>query len=398
MAVRRPDITIIGAGVVGLAIADALLAERPELQVLVLEKESTLAAHASGRNSGVIHAGFYYTPDSLKAKLTRQGNELLTAFCDEHQIAVRRCGKVVVAKSADELPALQQLLERGRTNGVPLELVDEQGLQELKPRARTYEQAIWSPSTSVADPQVVVGAIADRVRRRGGEIRLDARVAGAGPGFVQLVDERIDTGHVVNAAGLYADKVAAWFGQADDYVLVPFKGLYWYGNVPDGWLTRLVYPVPDARNPFLGVHLTITADGHTKIGPTAIPAGHREDYSRYPSLHASETVEVMKAYPAFLRSKEQDAGALLRQELPKYSRRHLVNQARALVPSIDLKAFRTPGSPGVRAQLMHKSTGRFEMDFVVRHDADSTHVLNAVSPAWTSSLAFGQLVAGQILG
>jgi L-2-hydroxyglutarate oxidase LhgO len=396
--VTTADIVVVGAGVVGLAVADALLAERPELRVVVLDKEAELARHASGRNSGVLHAGFYYSPDSLKAQLVRRGNELLHQFCDEQGIPVRRCGKVVVAQSESQVSTLTQLFERGRANGVPLELIDELQLHELEPRARTMHRAIWSPTTSVADPVAVVRALADRVKRRGGEVRLGSPVTRAMPGRVVTSSGEISTGHVVNAAGLYADAVANWFGMCDDYVVLPFKGLYWYGSVPDGWLKRLVYPVPDPRNPFLGVHLTITADGHTKVGPTAIPAGKREDDSRRPTLSLSETPDIVRSYGPFVRSPHHDVSALLRAEVPKYSRRYLLRQVARLVDGVSPSDFKTPGRPGVRAQLLHKESGRLEMDFVVRGDEHSTHVLNAVSPAWTSSLSFGAYIAGTVLG
>ncbi|MEZ5117771.1 MAG: L-2-hydroxyglutarate oxidase [Candidatus Nanopelagicales bacterium] len=391
------DVVVVGGGIVGLAVADALLARDPDLTVRVLEKEPRLAAHASGRNSGVLHAGFYYSPDSLKARLTRRGNVLLHAFCEEAGVAVRRCGKVVVARSEDELPALAQLLRRGEANGVPLERVDEQGLRELEPRAVTHRAAIWSPTTSVADPAAVVEALAARVRARGGDVRLGVAVVGAAPGLVRTTTGTIAAGHVVNTAGLYADRLASWFGQCDDYVMLPFKGLYWYADLPPGWLTRHVYPVPDPRNPFLGVHLTVTVDGRVKVGPTAIPALRREDYGRVPGLARHESGEIARALPRFLRSPHHDVPALLRSEVPKYSRRWLVHRACALVDDLPERAFRVRGRPGVRAQLLHRESGRLEMDFVVRGDDRSTHVLNAVSPGWTSALAVGEHVASVVL-
>ncbi|MFM8896598.1 MAG: NAD(P)/FAD-dependent oxidoreductase, partial [Actinomycetales bacterium] len=195
------DLTVIGGGIVGLALADAWLARRPGSSVVVLEKESTLAAHASGRNSGVLHAGFYYAPDSIKARLTRRGNQMLRAFCAERAVTVRETGKVVVTQSPDELPALAELHRRGQANGVPLELVDEAGLRELEPLARTHGQALWSPSTAVADPVAVVQALATRVRERGGRVAMSTAAVAAGPGWVDTQPEgRIWSGHVINAA------------------------------------------------------------------------------------------------------------------------------------------------------------------------------------------------------
>jgi L-2-hydroxyglutarate oxidase LhgO len=393
---RGYDIAVIGGGIVGLALADAWLARHPGSSVLVLDKEERLAEHASGRNSGVMHAGFYYAPDSLKAQLTRRGNQMLKAFCAERGVPVRETGKVVVTTSAEQLTSLDELYSRGQTNGVPLEMVDEAALREIEPLARTHERALWSPSTAVADPVAVVEALAARVRERGGEVRLGTPLIEAGPGWVRTPYQRIEVGHTINAAGLYADRVAHWFGVGEDYAMLPFKGLYWYSSWPAGRLQRHVYPVPDPRNPFLGVHLTVTVDGRTKVGPTAIPSLWREDYAGLRGIKPREFAKIARLYPRFLRSTHHDVPGLVRSEVPKYSRRYLVGQASALVPSVSTEDFRERGRVGVRAQLLHVPTGRLEMDFVVEPGERSTHVLNAVSPAWTSSLAMAERIVERI--
>ena len=393
---RGYDVAVIGGGIVGLALADAWLAAHPGSQVLVLDKEERLAEHASGRNSGVLHAGFYYAPDSLKAQLTRRGNQMLRAFFEERGVPVREVGKVVISTSSEQVPQLDELYARGQANGVPLEMVDEAGLRQLEPLARTYERALWSPSTAVADPVAVVEALAARVRERGGEVRLGTPVVEAGPGWIRTPYQRIEVGHTINAAGLYADRVARWFGVGEEYAMLPFKGLYWYSNWPAGRLQRHVYPVPDPRNPFLGVHLTVTVSGRAKVGPTAIPSLWREDYRGVRGIRPSEMASIAKLYPRFLRSPHHDVPGLVRTELPKYSRRYLVAQASALVPSVSAQDFRERGRVGVRAQLLHVPSGRLEMDFVVRPGERSTHVLNAVSPAWTSSLAMAEWIVERI--
>ena len=393
---RGYDVAVIGGGIVGLALADAWLGRHPGSSVLVLDKEERLAEHASGRNSGVLHAGFYYAPDSLKAQLTRRGNQLLKAFCAEQGVPVRETGKVVVTTSAEQLASLDDLYGRGQANGVPLEMVDEAALREIEPLARTHERALWSPSTAVADPVAVVEALAARVRDRGGEVRLGTPVIEAGPGWVRTPYQRIEVSHIINAAGLYADRVAHWFGVGEDYAMLPFKGLYWYSNWPAGRLQRHVYPVPDPRNPFLGVHLTVTVSGSTKVGPTAIPSLWREDYAGLRGFKPAEMADIARLYPRFLRSPHHDVPGLVRSEVPKYSRRYLVGQASALVPSVRAEDFRERGRVGVRAQLLHVPTGKLEMDFVVEPGERSTHVLNAVSPAWTSSLAMAEWIVERI--
>ena len=390
------DVAVIGGGIVGLALADAWLTRYPGGSAFVLDKEDHLAAHASGRNSGVLHAGFYYAPDSLKAQLTRRGNQMLKAFCAERDVHVRETGKVVVTTSPDQLTQLDDLYARGQANGVPLEKIDDAQLSEIEPLARTHGRALWSPSTAVADPAAVVEALGARVRERGGEIRLGTPVTAAGPGWVRTPTGSIAVGHIINAAGLYADRVAHWFGVGEDYRMLPFKGLYWYADWAPGRLRRHVYPVPDPRNPFLGVHLTVTVDGRAKVGPTAIPSLWREDYAGLRGIKPTELADIARLYPRFLRSPHHDVPGLVRSELPKYSRRYLVAQASALVPSVRADDFRERGRVGVRAQLLHVPTGRLELDFVVEPGERSTHVLNAVSPAWTSSLAMAEWIVDRI--
>lgn len=392
------DVAVIGAGIIGLAIADALLELSPGCRVVVLDKEPRLGTHASGRNSGVLHAGFYYTPDSLKARLTKDGNRLLRLFCQEERIPFRANGKLVVTRHESELPRLDALLRRAAVNGIDVQGVDEAQARELEPLARTVERALWSPTTASASPHAVLDALANRVRRRGGEVLLNAAVTTARGSILVSRAGSFDVGHVVNAAGLHADRVAQWFDLCPDYVVLPFKGLYWYGDWPPGRLRRHVYPVPDPREPFLGVHVTADVNGAVKIGPTAIPALWREDYGRLRGFAAADMIETAGSLPQFLRSPRHDAVALLRKELPKYWRRRLVAEARRLVPDIHERNFRLRAPTGVRAQLFHTPSRTLEMDFVVRSDDRSTHVLNAVSPAWTSSLAVGQHVAGIVLG
>ena len=383
-----------------MAIARELLLRNPSLSVLVLEKESEVAEHASGRNSGVLHAGFYYAADSLKARLTSRGNHLLRKFITTSNLKMKQCGKVVVATSPQQLPALKELAKRAEANGVDVELISPRKLSELEPLARTAELALWSPNTAVADPVKVTRALAASITELGGEVALGEPATSAtkcGTSVsIETPKRAVSVGHLVNAAGLYADRVANWFGMADDYRMMPFKGLYWYGSWPKGRLRRHVYPVPNPANPFLGVHLTVTVDGRAKIGPTAIPALWREDYGGVHGFRGRDFIEIMTNYPSFLRSPHHSAARLIADEVPKYSRRYLVRQASKLVPSVKTQDFRLRGRVGVRAQMFHLPTRRLEMDFVVRGDAHSTHMLNAVSPAWTSALAMAEYVVEDV--
>ena len=379
-------------------IADELLRVHPDLKVEVHDKESSLAQHALGRNSGVLHAGFYYSPDSMKARLTRVGNALLREFCAERGAPVRDVGKVVVTRNDEELPRLLDLHSRGVANGVDVELIDERQLAELEPLAQTAGQALWSPTTGSADPVRVVEELAARVQERGGRVVLGSRVVAGGPGWISTAaDGYRSVGHVVNAAGLYADVVAAWFDVGTEYRMLPFKGLYWYGDWPPGTLQRHVYPVPDPRNPFLGVHLTVAASGRAKIGPTAIPAVSREAYSGVSGLSIREAWGVARTLPRFLTSPHHDSRALVVSEVPKCLHSHLIKEATELVPSVRPADFRVKGRPGIRAQLFDTKANWLEMDFVVRTGDRSTHVLNAVSPGWTTAFAMAREVVSTIL-
>jgi len=392
MAANNFDFGVIGAGIVGLAMANRIRQIHPNATIAVFDKEKSVGEHASGRNSGVLHAGFYYSPDSLKAALTRDGNQLLRDFCTEENIPVKETGKVVVAQNSSEVMALRELHRRGNVNGVVTELVTPEQLAELEPLAKTSELALWSPNTAVANPLEVTQALANKVVRQGITLKLGHEVLRTAQNRIITTLGNYSVGHIFNCAGLYADKIAKPFGYCDDYAMLPFKGLYWYGNWAPGKLQRHVYPVPDVRNPFLGVHLTVTIDGRAKIGPTAIPIFSRESYEGFGGLSAKEILNIVGIYPKFLSSKHHDVLSLIKSEMPKYLQRHLVTQAKALVPSIDPKDFKKRGKPGIRAQLLDIKNKKLEMDFVVRGDENSTHLLNAVSPAWTSALAMANYV------
>jgi len=392
----HPDFLVIGGGIIGLSIARELKARFANVRVTVIEKEPECGWHASGRNSGVLHAGFYYSPDSFKAKFTRLGNKLLTEYCLSRKIPVNRCGKLVVARDASELPGLDELLRRGRTNGVELHELSEQEARRIEPRVRTCEWAIWSPTTSVVTPAEVVSAMAQDARNESVELRCGERFLGRTGRSVRTSTGTYEPGYVVNAAGLYADSIAREFGFAEQYRIIPFKGLYLYSDEPVGSLRTNVYPVPDLRNPFLGVHFTVTADGRSKIGPTAIPAFWREHYQGLQRFRLSEFGEIVRRQLGLLVSSDWDFRRLAMEELRKYSRSRLVSLASALVEGVSETQYRRWGHPGIRAQLLDVKTGRLEMDFVLEGDDSSMHVLNAVSPGFTCAIPFADYVVARI--
>ena len=390
------DFLVIGGGVIGLCIARELRRRRTDARVLLIEKEPSCGSHASGRNSGVLHAGFYYSPDSLKAKFTRLGNERLTAYCEEKRIPLNKCGKLVVAKDAADLPSLDELFRRGQLNGIELQSLTETEAKSIEPRVKTYQRALFSPRTSTVSPPQVVNAMQQDALREGIRIQCGAAYRGRDNRKVRTNQDGIEAGYVVNAAGLYADKIAMDYGFSEKYRILPFKGLYLYSDEPPGAIRTNIYPVPDLRNPFLGVHFTITADGKAKIGPTAIPALWRENYQGLGNFNLRELAEVASRGLGLLTGAGFDFRRLAMEEIAKYSRSKMVSLASVLAEGVVERHYQTWGRPGIRAQLLDITKRKLEMDFVLEGDHRSMHVLNAVSPAFTCSIPFASYVCDQI--
>jgi L-2-hydroxyglutarate oxidase LhgO len=391
------DFLVVGGGVVGLTIATELRRRHRGSRVVLLEKEPECGAHASGRNSGVLHAGFYYAEDSLKARFTRQGNRDLTAYCEERKLPIRRCGKLVVAQDATAERSLDLLLRRAHAYGVDLQEVSAAQARSIEPRVRTAGRALFSPTTSSVDPRAVVEALRRDAADAGVELHLGTAYVGRGRGAEVLTTAgRVGAAHLVNAAGVHADRVARQHGFSRDHAILPFRGAYLLGDEAPGWLRTHVYPVPDMRYPFLGVHFTLTVDGRVKIGPTAAPAAWREQYGGFDGFDARDLVEVVPRQISLALRAGFDFRALAIEELRKRSRAHVVGRAALLVDGMDAKRWRSWGRPGIRAQLVHLPTRRLENDFVLEGDATSTHVLNAVSPAFTCCLPFARHVADDI--
>ena len=382
------DFLIVGGGVIGLNLALQARRRYPDARVTLIEKEAGCGMHASGRNSGVLHAGFYYSADSLKAKFCRDGNRALTQYCEARGIPLNLCGKLVVAKNAEELATLRLLLERGRANGVEVHELDLKQAQEIEPRVKTFERALFSPTTSSVDPKAVMAALLSDARGTGVDILTGTTYLGRKGAVVRTNCGRITAGYVINAAGLYADKIARDYGFSHDFRIIPFKGLYLYCNQPPGTLRSHIYPVPDLRNPFLGVHFTVTAQGTAKLGPTAIPALWREHYCGLENFKAAEMMEIMLRETGLLLRNDFDFRRLAREELAKYSKVHMVKLAAELATGVQPAHYTRWGAPGIRAQLFDLKKRKLEMDFRYEGDAQSFHVLNAVSPAFTCAMPF----------
>jgi L-2-hydroxyglutarate oxidase LhgO len=391
------DILIVGSGVVGLSIAKEINSRHPALKICVIEKEDTLASHASGRNSGIIHAGFYYTPDTMKARFTVEGNRLLTDYCLYHNIPINRCGKIVVAKDEKEIETLYELKKRGDKNGVSLEVVDEDQLKDLEPNAKTYYKALYSPTTSTVNPREIVEHIGNNLKTKNNvNILFNERFLKREDTFTVITNNRkIEFKYLINTAGLYSDKVAKEFGIGSKYTIIPFKGLYLEYR-DDNLINRNIYPVPDLNNPFLGVHFTKTVDGKVKAGPTAIPALWRENYAGLSNYRIDELFEIILVEAKLLYFDSFNFRKIALEETRKYWKRYFIQQASRLVKKIDKNKFGNYLTPGIRAQLFDKEKRQLIMDFVVEYGENSAHMLNAVSPAFTCAFSFSKFIVDEI--
>ena len=388
------DYLIVGAGIMGLALAREIREREPGASICVAEKEPVPAWHASGRNSGVLHAGFYYTGDSLKARFTREGNRLWRDYCRERGLPMNPCGKVVVAKNEAEAEEIRELKRRGDKNGVDVTIVDERELAEIEPNARTARVALWSPTTTTVDPGAVARSLAADLSASGVRFVYGTPYRKNLGGRTVLAGETVFSyGTFVNAAGLHADRIAREFGFAEGVTILPFKGVYleYEGATPGDRPVRTnIYPVPDLARPFLGVHFTIKVDGTVKIGPTAIPAFWRENYEGFSRLDLRDLREILGWEARLFAGNDFGFRDLAFSEIRKYSRSVMATQAKDLVKSLDPSRFSRWGRPGIRAQLLDMKSRRLVSDFRVEGDRESIHILNAVSPAFTASLPFAE--------
>lgn len=387
------DYLVIGGGIIGLNIAKNLKERIPTCKIVLIEKESEVAMHSSGRNSGVLHAGFYYSADSLKAKFTRDGNKAMHDFCDKRGLHVNRCAKVVIATNEEELAGLEELKKRGDINGVALSWLSQEELNDKYPNIKTYKKALFSPTTSTVNPKELTQEFAKVIEEMGVTILTNTAYKS------QISNEEILTSQgsirckkVINCAGLYADKIAQDFGFATNYVIIPFKGIYLKDKDNLSGLQTNVYPVPNLANPFLGVHYTLTEKNEAKIGPTAIPAFWRENYKGFDNFKFNEMVQILFYEAKLFITNAFGFRNLAYTEVKKYIKSHLINLAKILTKDMDHKGYNSWSTPGIRAQLLDTNTLELVQDFVVEGNGQSVHVLNAVSPAFTSSIPFANWV------
>ncbi|NTV29651.1 MAG: L-2-hydroxyglutarate oxidase [Candidatus Omnitrophica bacterium] len=397
MSAKSYDYVVIGAGIIGLSIARHLRQRLPQASILVLDKEEDVGAHSSGRNSGVLHAGFYYSANSLKARFTVEGNKSLKEYCRTRNIPVNTCGKLVVAMDEKELEMLHELERRGVRNGSNVRLISVEEAKAYEPSVFSYKKALYSPDTASLEPLAVLRALKEDLIALGVEFVFGAEYRGHQDNVVVTSGGDFICGKVVNCAGLYADKVAHDYGFGKRYTMIPFKGLYlkYAKNKTD--VRMNVYPVPNLRNPFLGVHFTKTVEGTIKIGPTAIPAFWRENYTLSKNFRIKECAEIAFQETKLFFTNAFGFRDLAFEEIHKYNREYFISLAVKMVPSIDPKGFGEFTRPGIRAQLLDKESLELVQDFVVEADRYSIHVLNAVSPAFTCAFPFAEFVCQEYI-
>jgi L-2-hydroxyglutarate oxidase LhgO len=391
----RADILVVGGGIIGLTLARALVAAGKG-DVVVLEKEPELGRHASGRNSGVLHAGVYYAPDSAKARTCLAGNRLMRAYCREKGLPLVEGGKVIVARSEAELPILDELLTRATANGARVRSIDEKELAEVEPMARTTGRALHSLDTAVVDPKAVLRSLRADLEASGrARLLTGCQFLGlAAPDVAETTLGRIRFERFVNASGAYCDVVARAFGLGEHHRLIPFKGIY--RKLRAGAVFPVngnIYPVPDVRNPFLGVHFTRSAGGDVYVGPTAIPALGRENYGLLRGA-GGEALSILAADAAlFLTNPGFRSVALT--EPRKYLPAFFHADAARLVKHYDPALFERAEKVGIRPQLVDWRTKTLVMDFLVEAKDASVHVMNPVSPAFTSSMELARIIVAE---
>jgi (S)-2-hydroxyglutarate dehydrogenase len=383
---------VVGAGIVGLAVARQILRDQPGSQVVVLEKEARTGAHQTGHNSGVLHAGVYYAPGSLKARLCRAGVTQMISFCEENDVHHKITGKLIVAHSEDQLGRLRALEERARANGITVRSITPHEAREIEPHVACVG-ALHVPSTGIVDFGQVASVMAAQITAAGGEVRLNTQVTGITSDTVVTTGGDVRYDLLINCAGLYADRIAILAGHQPPARIIPFRGEYAQLRAERTHLVRgLIYPVPDPQFPFLGVHLTRMIDGTVHAGPNAVLALAREGYS-WGRINVRDLGQSL-SYPGLRKLARKHLRYGIGEVTRSLSRRRFADSVAELVPEVT-KADLEPAGAGVRAQAIRPDGGLVDDFLIVRADRQ-VHVLNAPSPAATSSLAIAQHIVGQL--
>lgn len=391
------DFIVVGAGIVGLTVAGELKKRYPDCKIAILEKEERAGMHASGRNSGVMHCGIYYGSGTLKAKVCSQGAKQMVAYAREEGIACNQGGKVIIATSQEQLPMVEKLLKNASDNNIEARKIDNKELHEIEPYAAEAVAAIYCPTTAVIDGVAVLKRLQEQLEAGGVVFHFNCQVTGREEAnAIVTTSGNFAYGFLYNCAGAYADRIARMFALAGEYTFVPFKGIYWkLSEQANPKVRSNIYPVPDISLPFLGVHLTRVISGDVYIGPTAIPAFGRENYGKLEGIKLGEGSEILLKLAEMYLRNENNFRRMVHMEMAKYSKENFLAVARKLMPSLKSSDMVPTSKAGIRPQLVNTKTRKLEMDYIFERTENSLHVLNAISPAFTSSFAFAELIVDQ---
>lgn len=384
---------ICGGGILGLTVARELVSRGVE-DIIIIEKEPSVGKHASGRNSGILHAGIYYTPETSKAKHCLEGNFLMQKYCKENDLPLLQSGKVVVTSSPEQLATLHELHRRAEINGAKVELIDEATLAEIEPNARTVDLALFSSYTAAVNPKSVLECLEKELKETGTvKFMFNTEFKGISKEKEVITNEgHISYNKFINVAGAYSDQVAHNFGVGSKFRLIPFKGVYRQLKPSKrDMVNGNIYPVPNIKNPFLGVHFSKNVSGEVYIGPTAIPAFGRENYGILKGLDSESFSIMIRDMALFFQNKNFRTIAM--EEPKKYIFKYFFNDAQKLVKNLSPNDIMKSSKVGIRPQLINMETNELVMDFLIEKKEHSLHVLNAISPAFTSSMSFAKLIA-----
>jgi L-2-hydroxyglutarate oxidase LhgO len=394
---KKPILLIIGAGIVGITIAREAALSKIFKKILIIDKEKKAGFHATSRNSGVIHAGFYYSPDSKKAKFCSKGNSLMRKYILDNSLSFNPCGKVVVSKNDIEDETINILGKRGKENDCDVSVFNSNEILNYEPEAKTNNKFLWSPNTWSASPGEILNCLLKELKEYGVELLLGRKVVEADNKKIHLNNgEKIYYDFLVNAAGGYALSIANLFGIKTKYKILPFKGLYLKSQKKVNKFKAHIYPVPDIKQPFLGIHTTITEDNYLKLGPTAIPVFSPENYNLLDKLDKELTPQILSLQLSLFTKNTFNFRDLAFREFKYLFKKNIIISAQKLT-SYNLDQINYDWySPGIRAQLYDNELQKLENDLVIKNINNSFHLLNSISPAWTCSFETSKYILEKI--
>ena len=395
------EYVIVGAGIVGLTIARELLSNKKNTTILVIEKEDSIGFHASGRNSGVLHSGIYYSKETLKAKVCSTGARKMVDYCSDNSLPIKKIGKVIVATKKDDDITIGRLIQNAKDSNLNYKLIDKVELSAIEPCAKSAtERALYLPDASIVDSKKVLISIVEELKKAGVIIKFNEKLIDVDreKAVVQTTNGEIKYGYLVNAAGQYADHVAHLFGVGGQYSILPFKGSYYRLREGSGIFSNgLIYPVPDLNRPFRGIHTVKDMMGKTYFGPTAVPVFGRENYYGFRGVNFTDATNILYRLSKMYYKNRQQFRNYVHHEALNNIKSRFTESAQKIVKGLIKEDLLVSQKKGIRPQLINKVTDELVMDLKIEETENTIHILNAISPAFTASFSFAELIANRIL-